>query len=123
MVTVIGYKECTSQSSNVFYSLMLQGDITLSKSENGNFYFTANKALVMTSFTEEYCKALVGKQLAGGIVRIPCEEYYCVNAAGESVVMNYRFEYDPKEETVKQQQNVNQQQNFMPNMEGIRAVA
>ena len=124
MVTIIGYKECISQNSNVFFSLILQGGITISKSENGNFYFTANKALIMTSFTEDYCKALVGKQLPGSITKVPCDEYVYVNSAGESVACDYKYEYSPKEEVVKEEAtNHPQMQMPFPNMESIRAVA
>ncbi len=130
MVTIIGYKECISQAQKAFYSLVLQGELSLSQSESGNVYLTANKAAVMTSFTEEYCASLIGKQLPGHINKVPCEEYEYQTSTGETVVLNYRYEYSPKEERIPKQATIpaaNQMQTQIPfnapSMEGIRVAA
>jgi len=131
MVTIIGYKECISQAQQkVFYSLILQGELSVSQSESGNVYLTANKASIMTSFTEEYCASLMGKQLPGHIEKVPCEEYEYQTSTGETILLDYRYEYSPKEESVSKQATIpaaNQMQNQIPfnapRMEGIRAIA
>jgi hypothetical protein len=130
MVTIIGYKECISNAEKVFYSLVLQGELSVSQSESGNMYLTANKASIMTSFTEQYCISLVGKQLPGHIKKVSCEGYEYLTSTGETVVLDYRYEYSPKEESVSKQATIpaaNQMQNQIPfnapRMEGIRAIA
>jgi hypothetical protein len=117
MLTISNYKRCTSQEGREFFALTLQGDLTVSQSENGNFYLTANKASLPTSFNEAVCQTLIGKTLSGSIQKVPCEAYDFTNQAGETVTLNYRYQYSPKEDaTVKQGLNpaMQQQQSHFP---------
>ena len=107
MVTIIDYKKCTSQEGREFFALTLQGEETIAQSENGNFYFTANKALIPSSFNEKVCQSLIGKTLAGSIQKVPCESYEFTRETGETVTLNYRYQYSKQEDssTVKQVPN------------------
>lgn len=126
MVTIIGFKECISKEDKVFYSLILQGELSVAQSESGNMYLTANKASIMTSFTEEYCASLIGKQLPGSIEKVPCEEYEYQTSTGDAITLDYRDTYSPKEESVSKQATMptaSQMPFNVPNMGGIRVAA
>ncbi len=126
MVIIIGYKECISKEDKVFYSLILQGELSVAQSESGNVYLTANKASIMTSFTEEYCSTLIGKQLPGNIEKVPCEEYEYQTSTGETIMLDYRYAYSLREDSVQKQATMpaaNQMLFNVPNMGGIRVAA
>ena len=121
MVTITDYKTCISQEGKAFFAISLQGEATIAQSENGNFYLTASKVSLPTSFNEKMCQTLVGKTLPGSIQKVPCQAYEFTRETGETVTLNYRYQYSPKEEdtAVKQVSNpaeMQQQQNapFMP---------
>jgi hypothetical protein len=99
MLTISDYKRCTSQEGREFFALTLQGETTVAQSENGNFYLTANKTSMPTSFTAAVCQTLIGKTLSGSIQKVPCEPYEYTNQAGETVTLNYRYQYSPREES------------------------
>ena len=107
MVTITDYKNCISQNGREFFALTLQGEVTVATSESGNFYLTANKALMPTSFNEKVCQALIGKTLSGSIQKVPCEPYEFQRDTGETVTVNHRYQYSPKEESTTVQQGLN----------------
>jgi hypothetical protein len=100
MVTITDYKERVNNSGEKFLSLILQGGIEMVKSkETGNFYATAKKTSITSTFKEEYCKALIGTTMSGSIKRVECEEYeYTVQETGELVRLSHRWEYFPEGE-------------------------
>ena len=51
-----------------------------------------------TSFTEAVCQTLIGKTISGSIQKVPCEVYEYTNQAGDTVSLNFRYQYSPKEE-------------------------
>ena len=119
MVTITDYKPCTSQEGKEFFAIIMQGDVTVAQSESGNFYLTANKASIPTSFNEAVCQTLIGKTLSGNIQKVPCESYEFTRETGETVTVNYRYQYSPKEEDATVRQGLNlvaQQQNAIPFM-------
>ena len=99
MVTITDYKSCTSQDGREFFAITMQGEVTVATSQNGGFYLTANKTLIPTSFNEAICQSLIGKQLAGSIQKVPCESYDFTNSTGETVTLNFRYQYSPKEDS------------------------
>ena len=107
MVTITEYKNCISQEGREFLALVLQGEVTVATSKEGNFYLTANKTSIPTSFNEKVCQTLIGKTLAGSIHKVPCESFqYTNHQTGETVTLNYRYQYSPREDaTVKQVSN------------------
>jgi len=132
MVTITDYKRCISQEGKEFFAVSLQGEVTVTQSENGNSYLTANKALIPTSFNEKVCQTLIGKTLSGSIQKVPCESFEFTKETGETVTLNHRYQYSPKEESAVKQNfpsmEVHQQQYqqipFMPAFTGqVAAVA
>ncbi|MGZ3902658.1 MAG: hypothetical protein ACXVC6_03115 [Bacteroidia bacterium] len=76
MVTIIDYKKRTNAKNEEFISLVVQGDIEMIKSsKTGKFYATAKKASVVSTFDEQTCRSLIGKTMAGNIVKVESEPY------------------------------------------------
>ena len=99
MVTVSDYKKKQNAEGKEFYLLQLNGDLemVLSKS-TGNYYATAKKATITSTFKEHECKALIGKQLPGVIVKKECEPYEFNNPeTGEIITLHHRYGYAPDE--------------------------
>jgi len=105
MVRIINYKQREREDGTTFFVLELQGGIEMVKSkETGNFYATAKKAFLPSTFDEEVCSSLVGTEMAGNITKESCEPFsYIVKETGEEVTLNHRWVYTT-EETVKPKQ-------------------
>ena len=104
MVTIVDYKLRSNKVGEEFYALMLEGDIELVKSATtGNFYATARRTSITSTFNEATCKSLIGKQLPGTIKKVECEPYeYVDQDTGELVELNHRYVYDPEPSTVEE---------------------
>jgi hypothetical protein len=99
MVRVIAYHENINLAGEKFYSLSIQGGIEMVKSkESGNFYATARKARITTTFDELTCESLIGESLTGSIQKVECDAYeYTVPESGEVITMHHTFTYLPDE--------------------------
>lgn len=99
MVRIVDYKERESEEGKVFFVLEIQGGIELVKSQNtNNFYATARKASVTSTFNEVTCKALIGTELPGRIEKQECEPYeYVIEDTGEVIELSHRYAYVPEE--------------------------
>ena len=76
MVQVIDYKARTSAAGEPFFALILQGGIELIQSQTtGQFYATARKASIVSTFNEGMCQKLIGTELPGTIERVSFPEY------------------------------------------------
>lgn len=95
MVRIIGNKISTSNEGREFISLKVQGGIEPVQSANsGKIYLTAKTAFVACTFDEQTAEALVGTELPGKVERVACEPYdYVVKDTGETITLNYRYEY------------------------------
>ncbi len=107
MVTVINYHVRESKSGDTFTTLTLQGDLEMIMSQNsGKYYATARKASIITTFNEESCKALIGRNLPGRIEKKPVDEpyEYQIPDSDEVIQLDYTYEFNPEpanaEETV-----------------------
>ena len=73
-------------------------------SKTGKFYATAKSCSIISTFDEETCKSLIGKQMPGRIVKVETEPYeYSIPNSDEVIELNFNYEYDPNgtvEETV-----------------------
>ncbi len=100
MVTVINYKERQKEDGTTFYVLEVQGGIEMIKSKaTGNFYATAKKANVSSTFDEAICQGLIGAQMDGSIKKKDCEPYeYTVKETGEVIELTHRYVFLPPEE-------------------------
>lgn len=98
MVRIISYKTRQREDGTEFYLLEVQGGIEMVKSKTSEqFYATAKKATVSTTFDEETCKALIGTQMAGKIVKIQTEPYqYSIKESGEVITLEHRHIYIPQ---------------------------
>jgi len=96
MVTIVDYRQCKNVDGEIFYSLILEDDITVVQSkETGNFYATAKKASITSTFSEERAKSLVGKELPGSIVKEECDPYVYEIESGEEITLSHTFKYVP----------------------------
>lgn len=102
MVTIINFKERNKEDGTSFFVLELQGGIELVQSQKTKqFYATAKKAYISSTFDELTCKALIGTQMQGEIEKVECEPYeYTVQETGEIIILSHRYQY-VQEETVK----------------------
>ena len=98
MITIIGYRERKNASDESFFTLTLQGGISMVQSkETGNYYATSNKASITSTFDEQTCKNLVGTKLPGNITKVPSEPYsFVIEQTGEEVTLDYRWQYEPE---------------------------
>ncbi|KJD33983.1 hypothetical protein PK35_04400 [Tamlana nanhaiensis] len=111
MVRIIGYKQREKEDGNPFFILELQGGVEMLMSkETGQFYATAKKAYVTSTFDEPTCKALIGTEMPGAIVKKEVEPYaYVVKETGEELVLTHRWVFVPEhEETTKHEEAVDQ---------------
>jgi len=102
MVQIVDYAERESSLGEKFFALILQGSLEMVKSEEtGNYYATAKKASVASTFTEETCKGLIGQKIPGSIQRIPSDPYeFTVPSTGEILVLDHRWVYMKEGETI-----------------------
>jgi len=110
MVRIIGFKQREKEDGTPFFILELQGGIEMTQSkETGQFYATAKKAYVTSTFDEQTCKALVGTEISGSIARTDVEPYtYVVKETGEEIILTHRWVFVPKNEQPKQDEVVDQ---------------
>lgn len=107
MVTIIDYRPHVSVGGKDFFALTLQGEMKIVQSDSGNFYVTADKMSMATSFNEIVCQSLVGKQLPGNIEKIECDEYQYTNRdTGEDVTLRWKYQYIPEEKKVQGMQSM-----------------
>ncbi|WP_420572939.1 hypothetical protein [Kordia sp.] len=103
MVRIINYKERLKEDGTSFYVLELQGGIDMVMSQTtGNFYATAKRAFIPSTFDEQTCSALIGTEMKGCIIKEECEPFaYTVKETGEEIILSHRWVYSQEENTVK----------------------
>jgi hypothetical protein len=99
MVTIINFKERNKEDGTTFFVLEVQGGIEMVQSKvTGNFYATAKKAYLPSTFDVLTCQALIGTQMQGNIEKVDCEPYeYAVRETGEIITLTHRYCYVPEE--------------------------
>lgn len=99
MVRIINYIERTSEEGKKFFVLEVQGGMEMVKSQQtGNYYATAKKASIASTFDETTCKALIGTEMPGRIKKVISEPYeYTIKDTGEVIILNHKFAYEPEE--------------------------
>ncbi len=107
MVRIIGYKEREKEDGTPFFILELQGGVEMSLSKTGQYYATAKKAYVTSTFDEQTCKALIGSEIPGTIEKKEVEPYnYVVKETGEELTLNHRWVFVPEYEEANKQDEV-----------------
>ncbi|HEY4289463.1 MAG TPA: hypothetical protein VGN00_20315 [Puia sp.] len=106
MVTITAYFLRESKLTKPFIALELSGDPEFIQSSiTGRFYLTSKKCTISSTYTEDFAKMLIGKQLPGRIDRIEVEAYeYTNQTTGEVVTLNHSYIYVPEETTHPVQQ-------------------
>ena len=117
MVRIINYKERISEEGKTFFTLEVQGGIEMIKSKStGNYYATAKRASIASTFDEETCKAILGSQLEGNVYKEDCEPYeYIAKDTGEVLTLNHKYIYLTDEELKERQLN-SQETSIIPEM-------
>lgn len=98
MVRIINFNECVSNDGETFCTLEIQGgvEMVLSK-ETGNFYATAKKTSITSTFDKYTCQDLIGTELPGSIDKVNCEPYdYILKATGKTIQLTHKFVYVPE---------------------------
>ena len=106
MVRIINYKTRTKEDGTEFCLLVVQGGIAMIKSKNtGQYYATAKKATISTTFDEETCKNLIGTDFPGKIEKINTEPYsYTIPNTGEMITLEHRYIYLPEDVELGEEQ-------------------
>ena len=79
--------------------MILQGDVEFVTSQSSGMpYAMVPKCSMPATFDEATCKAMVGKQIPGSIIKQECEPYeYMVPRTKEVVMLDYNYVYTPLE--------------------------
>jgi hypothetical protein len=105
MVKITDYNKRQNAEGKEFFTLSLMGDVEFVKSSiSGNFYATAFKGSITTTFNEETCKGLIGRTFPGQIERFDCEPYEYKLPIGETIILQHKYRFNPlqKEPSVEQ---------------------
>jgi len=117
MVRIINYKERQREDGTEFYVLELQGGIEMVKSkETGNFYATAKRAFIPSTFNEQTCTGLIGTEMPGSIIKEDCEPFtYVITETGEEITLSHRWVYVTEDAVKPEQTAVRYEQNVIAN--------
>ncbi|MDX1630038.1 MAG: hypothetical protein R3345_15120 [Fulvivirga sp.] len=107
MVTVVDYAVRQNADGQDFIALILEGDIELVQSqETGQYYATARRCSITSTFNEVSATAIVGKQLPGQIIRQDCATYeYEIPETGEVIMLEHEYVFVPEEKVPKHREN------------------
>lgn len=99
MVRIVNYLKRQAEDGKEFFALEISGGIEMAMSQaTGQFYATAKKAYIASTFDEETCKALVGSEMPGNIIKAECEPYeYTIRDTGEVITLSHRYVYLPEQ--------------------------
>lgn len=87
-----------------FVALILQGGLSLVKSQNtGNFYATVKQCSIPSTFDEATAKQMIGEQVPGSVQRMSCDTYEWENKeTGEVLELSHRWVYLPEGATLEE---------------------
>lgn len=103
MVKIIKIEKRQSDDGREFNALILQGGVEMVQSkETGNFYATARKASIPSTFDDEVVQTLIGQEIPGAILKEQCDPYEVINQeTGEVTELQFRYVYVPELSTNK----------------------
>lgn len=104
MVRIVNYIKRHSEDGKEFFSLELSGGIEMVLSQvSGQFYATAKKAYITSTFDEDTCRSLIGTEMPGSVSKVECEPYeFTVKETGEIITLSHRYVYLPEEKKAPQ---------------------
>jgi hypothetical protein len=105
MVEIIGFQQRTNEEGESFNVLELMGGLELIKSrQTGQFYATARKTSIASTFDNRVCKELIGTKLPGKIERVSCEPYeFNIPGTEEVVMLSHTYRYDAQLKTAEEE--------------------
>ncbi len=105
MVKIVNYQKRQNEAGKVFFVLELQSGVELVLSQQtGQYYATAKKAYITSTFDDETCKALVGTEMQGSIEKISTEPYqYTIKETGEITILNHKYVFVPEGQNVSRE--------------------
>jgi hypothetical protein len=98
MVRIVNYQKRQTEEGKPFFVLEIQSGIEMVLStKTGQYYATAKRANISSTFDEETCKALLGTDMPGNIVKMDSDPYeYTVRETGEIIMLTHRYVYQPE---------------------------
>ena len=105
MVNVIDYAvRQRKDDGSTFIALILQGGLSLVKSQNtGNYYATVKQCSIPSTFDETTAKQMVGERVPGSVVKKQCDTYERTNKeTGEVLELSHRWVYLPEGATLEE---------------------
>lgn len=112
-VYIVDFKQRENADGETFNALILEGEVEMvQSSETGNFYATARRASVTSTFTKERCEQLIGNKMPGKIEKVNCPDYeYTLPESGEIITLSHRYEYQPEESDASMEDEVFERKN------------
>ncbi len=98
MVIVKNYHRREGEKGE-YITLEIEGEMELVQSQNtGRFYATTRRCFIYSTFDAATAQRMIGSQMEGQIVRIPCEPFdYVLPETGETIQIGHRWDYVPEE--------------------------
>jgi hypothetical protein len=95
-VIVTAYHLRQRQDGGEFVALDLTGSLEIIVSEKtGKMYATTRKVSMPSTLDVSVAAMMVGTQLDGEIVRVPCDPYEYKTKTGDVLNLAYRYAYQP----------------------------
>ncbi len=117
MVTITDYKELERTDGTKFCLLQVQGGVEFVRSkQTGDFYMTAKKAYVSSTFDKDTCEGLKGTQLQGEVKKEECAPFeYTVKDTGEIITLSHKWVYVPESKGDNEEKPHSLQEGFPKN--------
>jgi hypothetical protein len=99
MVTIVDCVKRTNNEGSDFIALIVQSDLEIVTSRNGNVYCAVRKSSIPSTLENlEIARMMIGKELPGTIEKKKCMPFETVNNDGEIIHLDTRWEYVPEEQ-------------------------
>ncbi|UPK68301.1 hypothetical protein [Chitinophaga filiformis] len=96
MVTVKSYFINQSSEGKTYICFDLIGDMEVLTGKSGKLYVDVKKCSIPTRVDEATAKLMLGRQIAGSIVKKQCPPFeYTIPGTGEVVTIAHKYEYEP----------------------------
>ena len=80
----------------------------------GNYYVTAKRTFIPTTFDEAMCLSILGEKMRGTILKEECDPYeHIVKETGETLILSHKWIYSPEDQV--ERPRVNQSDDFASN--------
>ena len=99
-VTVTNYLKKKNSEGGSFLVLTIEGGVQMRQSQDtGNWFASSLKTNILANMDEASCRAMIGKELPGTIIKKKCPPYsFTIPSTGEERTLDYTFDYSPEED-------------------------